>query len=282
MDKKKLYLIDGNSLLYRSYYAIKRLSTSSGFPTNAVFGFVNTLRKLISQEKPRYLGVVFDAKGPTVRHAAFKDYKAQRKPMPDDLVVQIPVLKKILKALNIPFFEVEKYEADDVLGTIASKASAKKIPSDIVSTDKDLLQLIDETTSVFNPVKEIHLDREKTKEIFGVYPAQIVDVLALWGDASDNIPGVPGIGEKTSKSLFAQFGSLDNLLKNLDKLENKRIKEKIEQNLDQLEISRKLVAIEKNLDLEFNLEEFQTSEPDQEELARLFKELNFLHCWLTT
>jgi DNA polymerase-1 len=275
MAEKKLYLIDGNSLLYRSYYAIQRLSTSKGFPTNAVFGFISMLKKIIEKEKPGYLGIAFDAKGPTIRHKAFKDYKAHRKPMPEDLVVQIPVVKKIVKAFNIPFFEYENYEADDVLGSLAKQASSQNVLSVIVTNDKDIFQLVDKSTIVYNPVKEIVLDERKVKEQFGVAPSQVVDVLALWGDATDNIPGVPGIGEKTSKALISQFGTLDKLLKNLGEIEKTALQEKIRQNLDQLKLSRQLVTIEKGLDVKFNLEEFSVSEPNYKELIPIFQELEF-------
>ncbi len=273
--EKKLYLIDGNSLVYRSYYAIRFLSTSKGFPTNAIYGFISMLRKLMDQEKPVYLGIVFDVKGPTIRHKAFKDYKAHRKPMPEDLVVQMPVIKKVIKALNIPCFEYENYEADDVLGSLAHQASRKNIPSVIVTTDKDLFQLVDKKTTVYNPAKEIHLDEKRVKEQFGASPSQVTDVLALWGDPSDNIPGVPGIGEKTSKSLINRYGSLENLLKNLDRIEKPPLREKIKQNLEQLKLSLQLVTIEKGLDLKFNLEELSVSEPNRQELISLFQELEF-------
>jgi len=275
MGEKKLFLIDGNSLLYRSYYAIKRLSTSKGFPTNAIYGFLAMLRKLKEKEKPLYLGIVFDAKGPTIRHEAFKEYKAHRKPMPEDLVVQIPILKKIINTLSIPFFEIENYEADDVLGSLARHASAQNIHSVIVTHDKDLLQLVDGLTTVYNPVKEIYLDEKKVKEHFGVTPSQVIDVLALWGDVTDNIPGVPGIGEKTSKTLISEFGSLENLLKDLSRIKNERLREKIEQNLDKLRLSQQLVTIEKGLYLKFNLEDFTFSEPNLKELIPLFQELEF-------
>jgi DNA polymerase-1 len=275
MAKKKLYLIDGNSLLYRSYYGIQRLSTSKGFPTNAVFGFISLLKKLIEREKPHYLGIVFDAKGPTIRHKAFKDYKANRKPMPEDLVVQIPVIKKILRAFSIPLFEQKDYEADDVLGSLAQRASSHKVLSVIVTNDKDIFQLVDKLTIIYNPVKEIFLDEKKVKEHFGVFPSQVVDVLALWGDSSDNIPGVPGIGEKTSKALINQFGSLEKLLENLDKIEKTRHQEKIKQNLEQLKLSQQLATIEKGLDVKFNLEDFSISEPNYKELIPIFQELEF-------
>ncbi len=275
MKEKKLYLIDGNSLVYRSYYAIRFLSTSKGFPTNAIYGFISMLRKLMDQEKPVYLGIVFDVKGPTIRHKVFKDYKAHRKPMPEDLVVQMPVIKKVIKALNIPYFEYENYEADDVLGSLAHQASQKNIPSVIVTTDKDLFQLVDKQTTVYNPAKEIHLDEKRVKEQFGASPSQVTDVLALWGDPSDNIPGVPGIGEKTSKSLISRYGSLENLLKNLNRIEKAPLREKIKQNLEQLKLSHQLVTIEKGLDLKFDLEEFSVSEPNRKELISLFQELEF-------
>jgi DNA polymerase I len=275
MSEQRLFLIDGNSLLYRSYYAIRQLSTSQGFPTNAIYGFINTLRKIVEQEKPKYLGIVFDTGKPTIRHKVFKEYKAQRKPMPEDLIPQIPVLKKVIRAMNIPLFEYENYEADDVLGSLALEASRKKILSVIVTTDKDLLQLVDECILVFNPAKEVYLDEKKVKEVFGVSPAQVIDVLSLWGDASDNIPGVPGIGEKTSKMLISQFGTLENLLQHISEVKNPRLREKIEQNLEQLELSRQLVTLEKNLDVPFNLDDFAISEPNNAELRALFQELEF-------
>lgn len=275
MNGKKLFLIDGNSLLYRSYYAIKRLSTSKGFPTNAIYGFLAMLRKFKEKEKPHYLGIAFDTKGPTIRHQAFKEYKAHRKPMPEDLVVQIPIIKKIIHALNIPFFEFENYEADDVLGSLARYASAQNIHSVIVTPDKDLFQLVDRLTTVYNPVKEIYLDDKKVKEYFDVMPSQVIDVLALWGDPTDNIPGVPGIGEKTSKALISEFGSIENLLKDISRIKNVRLREKIEQNLDKLRLSQQLVTIEKDIDLKFNLEDFTLSEPNLKELIPLFQELEF-------
>jgi len=275
MEDKRLYLIDGNSLLYRSYYAIRQLSNSRGFPTNAIFGFITALRKIIDQEKPDFLGVVFDVKGPTVRHEAYKDYKAHRKPMPDDLVVQVPVLKNVLHALNIPTAEFEKYEADDVLATLARQAAGKHIRSVIVTTDKDLLQIVDASTSVYNPAKETVIDEAGVKDVFGVGPDQVVDVLSLWGDPTDNVPGVPGVGEKTAKSLIQEFGSLDNLLKNLERIKNPRIKEKIGQNLELLDLSRRLVTVERNVAVSLDLDAYALGEPDRDETLRLFRDLEF-------
>ncbi len=275
MSAKKLFLIDGSSLLYRSFYAIQRLSSPNGFPTNAIYGFIITLRKILEREKPQYLGIVFDTPGPKLRHTVFKDYKAHRKPMPEDLARQIPKLKDIIRALRIPILENEDYEADDVLGSLARRAAAHKYYTIIISTDKDLLQLVDSETQVYNPAKEIFLDPAKVKEIFGVLPSQVVDVLSLWGDASDNVPGVPGIGEKTAKTLIGEYGSLDNLMKNLGSMKNRRLKEKIEQNLDKLDMSKELVTVEKNLDIAFDPEQFKVAEPDATAMVTIFQELGF-------
>ncbi|MBS3818315.1 DNA polymerase I [bacterium] len=275
MDKKRLFLIDGNSHLYRSYYAIRNLSNSKGFPTNAIYGFVTMLKKLKDQENPSHLGIVFDAKGPTIRHRAYKEYKAQRKPMPEDLSVQIPVLKKIIRAYRIPFFEYQDYEADDILGTLARLAKEQNLRTVLVSNDKDLLQLVDENTLVYNPSKEMYFTPEKVKEVFGVAPSQVIDVLSLWGDPTDNIPGVPGIGEKTSKALIQQFGSLQNLLHHRDQIDKALIRNNLTNNLEKLNISRELVTIEKDLSLNFNLEDFSVSEPDHNQLVSLFQDLGF-------
>ena len=275
METKRLFLVDGNSLLYRSYYAIRHLTTSSGFPTNAIYGFVSALRKLIDREKPDYLGVVFDVKGPTVRHEAFKDYKAHRKPMPDDLVVQVPVLKDVLRALRIPTAEYEGYEADDVLATLARKAEARALRAVIVTTDKDLLQVVDAATVVYNPAKETTLDEAGVREVFGVAADRVTDVLALWGDPTDNVPGVPGIGEKTAKSLIQEFGSLDGLLAHLDKVRNPRTRERIVQNRDLLDLSRRLVTVCRDLDVGLDLDAFALKPPDEKEVLRLFQTLEF-------
>ncbi len=271
----RLFLIDGNSLLYRSYYAIQQLQTSRGFPTNAIYGFITTLRKIIDTEKPDYLGIVFDTKGPTIRHAAFKDYKAQRKPMPEDLVVQMPVLKKLITALRIPLYESPGYEADDVLASLAKMAAARGLHAVIVTTDKDLLQVVNGSTSICNPSKEITIDEAGVVDFFGVEASQVADVLSLWGDPSDNIPGVPGVGEKTAKSLIREFGSLDKLLAGIDRVKNPRVRDNILQNMKTLELSRMLVRVEDCLELDFDVEAFALSDPDAEETTRIFRDLEF-------
>jgi len=275
MTKKALYLIDGNSILYRAYYAIRHLSTSSGFPTNAIYGFLQTLRKIREEHQPAYLAVVFDAKGPTIRHDAYQEYKANRKPMPDDLVVQLPVLKKVLEAHQIKLLEVAKYEADDVLASLAAQAATQDLPAIIVTTDKDLLQIVDDKIFVYNPVKEKLYTPEEVKKEFGVFPDQVTGVLALQGDASDNIPGVPGIGAKTARRLIQEFGSLSTLINQLDKIKNPRVRTTLQKNLELLNLSQSLVTIEKSLPLEFNPEEFQVGQPNEDELIKLYQELEF-------
>ena len=291
MTSGRLFLIDGNSLLYRSYYAIQKLANSAGFPTNAIYGFINTLNKIIEEEKPEYLGIVFDTGAPTLRHQAYQEYKAQRRPMPQDLTVQVPVLKKILQARRIPLFEYADYEADDVLATLARKAEARGLLTIIVTTDKDLFQVLGPRVAIWNPAKDIFIvDRslepealtllknreiKTVEEFFGVRASQVVEVLALWGDASDNIPGVPGVGEKTAKNLILEFGSLDSLKQNLDRVKNPRIRENLRNNLDRLALSLQLARVEDNLALELDLEAFRPQEPDSETLVELYRELEF-------
>ena len=275
MSEKKLYLIDGNSLLYRSYYALRNLTTSKGFPTNAIYGFLTTLRKIIDKDKPGWLGIVFDAPGRKLRHDVYEDYKAHRKPMPEDLVVQIPKLKEVIETLRIPVFVHPGYEADDVLGALARRAKAEGFTTVIVTTDKDLLQLVDKATFVYNPSKETLLDEDKVREFFGGRPSQVADILALMGDPSDNVPGVPGIGEKTAKALIEEFGSLDRILEDPGRIRNPKVRDKLVHNLDKLEMSRKLVALETGLDVDFDPDRFVLGEPDRDAAARIFEELEF-------
>ncbi|MBP1659780.1 MAG: polA, partial [Candidatus Aminicenantes bacterium] len=195
--------------------------------------------------------------------------------MPDDLVLQMPVLKDVLKALRIATAEFPKYEADDAIASLAAKAAATGLRTVIVTTDKDLLQVIDATTSVWNPSKERTIGPDDVKEVFGVGAGAVVDVLALWGDPTDNIPGVPGIGEKTAKSLIEEFGSLDGLLARLDQVKNPRVRDKIAQNREILELSRRLVTVCRDLPVELDLDRYLVQDPDEKETIRLFGELEF-------
>ena len=233
------------------------------------------MRKLLDAEKPDYFGVVFDVKGPTVRHEEYAAYKAHRKPMPDDLVLQVPKLREVLQALRIATAEFPRYEADDAIASLAVRAAEKGLQTVVVTTDKDLLQIIDGSISVWNPSKEQTIEAGDVRELFGVEADRVVDVLALWGDPTDNVPGVPGIGEKTAKSLIREFGSLDALLSRLDEVKNPRVREKIAQNRELLELSRRLVTVCRDLPLELDLDRFIVREPDEKETVRLFGELEF-------
>ncbi len=274
---KRFFVIDGNSFCYRAYYAIKHLSNSKGQPTNAIYGFIAMIRKIIKEEKPDMLAVAFDLKGPTFRHEKFKDYKGTRKPMPEELVSQMPYIKRLLTAYNIPIYEAQGYEADDVLATLAEKCrKAKGIDTFIVTSDKDAMQLVTAGVKVYSPHKDGVIYGEKeVRERFGVPPERIIDLMALMGDTSDNIPGVPGIGEKTAVQLMKEFKSLDNVLKNTHKIKSASRRKKIEESRDLALLSRELATIKKNTPIEIDMDELELKEPDEKALAELFKELEF-------
>jgi len=273
---KRLFLIDGNSFYYRAFFAIRALSNSKGQPTNAVYGFIAMLNKLIKSEKPDYLAFAFDKKGPTFRHEKFKEYKITRKPMPDDLKSQIPYIREYVKRAHIPFFEMDGFEADDILATLAKKASEKGIETYIVTGDKDALQLIGPKVKVYNTNKDgMIYDKEKVKEKFGVEPSKVVDIMALMGDSSDNYKGVPGIGEVTAVELIKEFGSLENLFNNLDKVASKAKKALLEKHKEDALMSQELATLHSDLPIKIDLARFEISEPDAEGLAELFKELEF-------
>ena len=277
MKKKKLFLIDGNSYCYRAYYAIKELRNSKGQPTNAIYGFVLMLKKLMSSQSPDYMAVAFDLKGPTFRHKKFKEYKIKRKPMPDDLVSQMPLIKDMVRAYNIPIFEKEGFEADDVLATIARKAAKKDIEVYIVTGDKDILQLIDENIKVCSTHKEgLVYDKENVKERFsGLGPESITDFMALAGDQSDNIPGVRGIGEKTAIELIKEFHDIDNLYKNLDSVKSDSRKKILADGEESARMSKELAIIDADVPIEVDIESMQMEAPDSKNLLGLFKAFEF-------
>jgi DNA polymerase I len=276
MNKQRLFLVDGNSFCYRAYYAIKDLSNSKGFPTNAIYGFVTMLRKLMDSEKPDLLAFAFDLKGPTFRHKRYEEYKIHRKPMPDSLAVQIPVIKDIVKAYNIPIYEKQGFEADDIIGTISLLADQKGLSTLIVTGDKDALQLISKNTRVYSTHKEgLIYDETKVKSRFGVGPEGVIDIMALMGDASDNIPGVPGIGEKTAVELISQYKSLDNLIKKIEDLKSPAKKNIIKQNMDKAYLSRELATIDREVDIDIDFDKMKVKEPGRESLLNIFKDLEF-------
>jgi DNA polymerase I len=273
--RKTLLLVDGNNLVYRSFFAIPPLATRRGVPTNAVLGFANVLRKILSDETPSFAAVTFDAGGRTFRHERFQAYKANRPPTPDDLKQQIPYTRALCDALGLSVLEVRGIEADDLMGTLARRAVEAGYRVDIVSSDKDLLQLVGNDVTVIHPVKYDRLDVEGVREKFGVPPEQVVDVLALMGDSIDNIPGVPGIGEKGARKLVHEWGSLEAILAHAAEVKNKRQREALEEHREQARLSKELVTISCDLDLDLKLEDLQYRGPNQERAYQLFEELEF-------
>lgn len=216
---KTIYLIDGTNQVFRSFFAIKsQLTSRDGLPTNAIYGFTRMLKKLLSERNPEYIAIAFDMAAPTFRHQEYEEYKANRPETPDELVVQLPYIRKICTGLGVPVIEKEGYEADDLIGTIAERAKQKGFTVVIVASDKDLYQLVDHTVTMLNVQKgNLIIDEREVKQIFGVTPAQVIDVFALWGDPTDNIPGVPGIGEKSAKEIISRYGSLEKALKRAER-----------------------------------------------------------------
>jgi DNA polymerase-1 len=272
----KLFLIDGNSFCYRAFYAIRELSTSRGEPTNAVYGFISMLRKIIKDEKPDYLGIAFDLKGPTFRHKKYEEYKIHRKPMPEELVAQLPVIKEVISAYNIPIFEKQGYEADDVLATVAKKLAKKSLGVYIVTGDKDALQLVGPHIKVYSPHKEgLIYDAERVKERYGVEPERIVDLIALMGDVSDNISGVPGFGEKTAVSLMKDFKNLEEILSKPDRIKQEAKRKLIVEHAEKAKLSKELAILDDNVPIKIELKELKIKEPDKEVLHEIFKRLEF-------
>lgn len=270
-----VYLIDGNNYFFRAFYAIPELSNSQGFPTNAIYGFTLMLLKLLKEKNPRYIAVCFDAKGPTFRHEAYADYKATRRPIPDTLVPQIPYVKEISRALGCTILEKEGLEADDIIGTLAKRFAQQGLKVVIVSGDKDLLQLVDDRITMIDTMKDRQYDVSSVREKFGVDPSQIVDLLALAGDSSDNIPGVPGIGPKGAQRLLEEFGSLENILNQLDRVKNARAQAALREFVHQARISQELAKIRTDAPVEITLEELDLRPKNEKKLLELFGRFEF-------
>ncbi|MDO8445222.1 MAG: DNA polymerase I [Deltaproteobacteria bacterium] len=275
MSRKKLYLIDGNSYIYRAYFAIPYLSNSKGLPTNAIYGFTNMLMKVIKEESPDYLAIAFDSKGPTRRHIEFEDYKAHRPAMPDPLSRQIPYIHRMVEAFNIPVLIMEGVEADDIIGTIARKAEKDGMEVIIITGDKDIFQIISPHIKIYDTLKNKYFGIDDVKERFGTDPERVVEVMGLMGDSSDNIPGVPGIGEKTAKALIEEYGTIENLLNNLEKIKKPKLKESLRENTELARLSRSLATIQTDIPIETEYKELSISKPDNEKLFPLLKELEF-------
>lgn len=280
-DMKRLFLLDAYALIYRAYYAFLRMprTNSKGLNTGAIFGFVNTLEDVLKREKPTHIAVVFDPSGPTFRHEAFAAYKAQREATPEDIRKAIPVIKKIVEAYRIPVIQVAGFEADDVIGTLAQKAEKQGFEVFMMTPDKDYGQLVSEHIFIYKPKFGVSgfdtLGVPEVLEKWGLdHVDQVIDLLGLMGDASDNIPGCPGVGEKTAVKLLKEFGSIDNLLKNSDQLKG-ALKIKVEENREQIEFSRFLATIKTDVPVELVESHLIMEEPNKEELIELFSELEF-------
>ncbi len=281
MKDKSLYLIDGSAIFYRAYFAFIRnpLINSKGENTSATYGFLYSIMKILKDEKPDYIAVVFDTKAPTFRHKMYSEYKSTRAKMPDDLVEQLPRIREAVEALNLVALEKEGFEADDIIGTYARLGEEKGMNVWIVSGDKDMFQLVSDHVKIHNPGNAtkptVKLDAKGVEEKFGVLPEKVIDMLALMGDASDHVPGIPGIGPKTALNLLKEFGSFDNILESAEKIKAKGTRKKVEENKDKALLSRQLVTIDTNVSLSDSLESLKSEKPDFEKAKKLFLELEF-------
>ena len=280
-NKKRLFIIDGYATLYRSHYALIRnpLTTTAGMPTSAVFGFANQVFQLLEEENPDYIVAAFDPKGKNFRHELYTDYKANRSAMPDEIQTQLPYLWELLDGMNIPVLRIEGVEADDVIGTVAKMCEKDDLQCNIVSGDKDFMQLINDKTLLYAPQarrreKEI-FNAQKVSEKWGVGPEHIIDLLGLMGDSSDNVPGVEGVGPITAKKLIQKFGSMENIYENIDQIENEKLKEKLLNSKESAFLSKKLVTILTDVKVDASISDFEKKEIDKTKLESIFKELEF-------
>lgn len=279
---KKLFLLDAMALIYRAYYSLVRSPriTSKGLNTSAVFGFTNTLYELIKSEKPTHIAVSFDTGAPTLRHADFAAYKANRESTPDDIITAIPYIKEILNAFKIPIILKDGYEADDVIGTLAKKAELEGFQVYMMTSDKDYGQLVSENIFMYKPGKfgqkaEVIGVQEICEKYSISHPVELIDILGLWGDASDNIPGVPNIGEVKAKKLIGQFHSIENLYKNINQVDNQKLKETLMENQDKAMMSKSLATIMLDVPVEYDFDKMKLEQPDSDRLKKIFNELEF-------
>lgn len=271
----QLYLIDGTSYIYRAFHALPPLSNSRGLPTGAIYGFTTMFLKILRERAPEHVAVVFDAGGETERHREFEAYKAQRPPIPETLTPQIPYVYQVVGALNVPTLMAEGIEADDIIGTVATKAAADGFEVTIVSGDKDLFQLVGPAIQVYDPMRDKTYRVRDVEERYGVPPEAMADLMSLTGDAVDNIPGVPGVGEKTASALIQEFGTVENLLRSLDRVKRPRLREVLKMHAEQIRKNRTLVAIRTDVPLSVSAEALRRPLPDWERLRDLFRELEF-------
>jgi DNA polymerase-1 len=270
----QIFLIDGQSYIYRAFYAVRDLATSKGFPTNAIFGFVNMLQRIRDGYAPSHLAVVFDAKGKNFRHELYAKYKAHRLAMPETLRPQIPCIKEVVRAYHMPVIELEGYEADDIIATLATRWAKDGVEVVIVSGDKDLMQLVSQHITMLDTMKGERIGIEQVRSKFGVEPARVIDVQGLMGDATDDIPGIPGIGEKTAIKLICEWHDLENLLAHAAEIPGK-LGQKIRENAELARVSKALATLRCDVPIEVELDELVRREPDKERLKALFREFEF-------
>lgn len=278
---KKLFLVDAMAHIYRAFYApMVRMNAPDGTPTKVPFLFANILRRLLKDYKPEYIGIVFDTSGPTFRDKLFEKYKAQRPPMPDELSQQVPFVRRLCESMRLPILELQGYEADDVIGTLARQGATKNVEVLIVSNDKDMMQLVGKCvrtlrTGSGGAKADVLVDETKVEEILGVPPERVIDVMALMGDTVDNIPGAKGIGEKGATELIRKYGSVENALDHADEVSNKRYREALQQQRDQVLMSKQLATIATDVPIEMDLQKLEKKAPDAAALAALYRELGF-------
>jgi 5'-3' exonuclease len=268
-----LILVDGSSSLYRAYYALPPLCNSHGTPTHAVLGFTSMLLKVLREEEPEALGVAFDGPGPTTRHREFADYKAQRPKMPDPMVQQIPHVHQVLQAMRVPILMLTGEEADDILATLAVRAAAEGYTVRIITGDKDLLQVVGERVTARDTMKQHTSGPAEVQERYGISPEHLPDFLALTGDSIDNIPGVPGIGDKTARELLQRFGSLESLLERVDEVSRPKLRETLRSHAEQARLSKRLATVRTDLPMPWAIADLVRQEPDGAALLGLFREL---------
>ena len=274
MAHKTLYLIDGSSYIYRAYYAIRHLSSPSGFPTNSLYGFTQMLLKVLKDRKPDHIAVIFDAGRHTFRNDIYPEYKANRAAMPDDLRPQIEPIKEMVRGFNIPALELAGFEADDIIATIAGECKGHGVNVVVVTGDKDLMQIVDDRVRLLDTMKDKESGIQEVVERFGVEPSRVIDILGLAGDTSDNIPGIPGIGEKTAIKLIQEFGSLDSLLERAGEVKGKN-GERLLEFADQARLSKRLATTDDHVPIDYSFDDFLYTSPDNAKLAELFKTYGF-------
>ena len=278
---KRLFLVDAMAHIYRAFFApMNRMSAPSGIPTKVPFLFANILRRLLNDYQPDYVGIVFDTSKPTFRDKLFEAYKAQRAPMPDDMRVQLPYVRRLCEAMRLPILELDGYEADDVIGTMAKQGVQKKLDVLVISNDKDMMQLVNSGVKILRTASggaksDTIVDAKKVEEILGIPPDKVIDLMALLGDKVDNIPGARGIGEKGATELIQKYGSVESALDHADEVTNKRYREALLQQREQVMLSKQLAAIEMEVPLELDLDKLKVREPDAAALAELYRELGF-------